>query len=253
MTAPRSRSQPRSEPLFSPIFFVLCCTSLLCLLLLVVREAQVGDARYRFLLWNLFLAWLPLVVSMLAVGAGRVLDGLSATRGVVLTLLGIGWMLLYPNAPYLTTDFIHLIVNPSYSWRQSAESLLVWYDLIVFFLFAWCGLLLGYVSMAQFHRLVGLHLGKAAGWLFIVAASFLGGFGVYLGRVIRLNSWDVLFSPFRLVNGVLDGINANGAIFTILFGLLILIVYLSLYCLGIRREYRRGDIVESGSSSYHST
>lgn len=243
----RITSKPKAEPLISPAFLVLCFTSLLCLLMLVVREAQVGDSRYHFLLWNLFLAWLPLVVSMVAVGADRLLPGLPAARATLLPVLGIAWLLLYPNAPYLTTDLIHLIMNPAYSWRQSLGSLLVWYDLIVFFLFAWCGLLLGYVSMRQFHRLVAGHLGFAAGWLFIVAVSFLGGFGVYLGRVIRLNSWDVLFSPFRLLGSVIGGINKDGAILTILFGMLILIVYLSLYCLGIGGAVKRADVVGSGA------
>ncbi|CAI6054583.1 DUF1361 domain-containing protein [Cohnella sp. JJ-181] len=243
-----SLSQSKTEPLFTPAFIVLCLTSLLCLSMLVVREAQVGDSRYRFLVWNLFLAWLPLLVSMAATGADRLLSGAPAVlRKVALPVLGTGWLLLYPNAPYLTTDLIHLIVNPAYGWRQASDSLLVWYDLIVFFLFAWCGLLLGYVSMRQFHRLVGLHLGASAGWLFIVAVSFLGGFGVYLGRVIRLNSWDVLFSPFRLVDSVIGGINANGAILTILFGMLILMVYLSLYCLGFRRGPGVGGVARDGS------
>ncbi|MEK0314300.1 DUF1361 domain-containing protein [Cohnella sp. 56] len=249
----RSRAQPKSEPLFTPIFLVLCFTSFLCLMMLVVRSAQIGDDRYRFLLWNLFLAWLPLIVSMAASGADRLLSGLPSARGLVLAVLGVGWLLLYPNAPYLTTDFIHLIMNPVYSWRQSTGSLLVWYDLVVFFLFAWCGLLLGYESMRQFHRLVGSHLGAAAGWLFIVAVSFLGGFGVYLGRVIRLNSWDVIFSPFRLLDSVLGGINANGFIFTMLFGVLILIVYLSLYCLRFMGGFRPHDIVGNGPPSYHNS
>ncbi|MDG0813239.1 DUF1361 domain-containing protein [Cohnella rhizosphaerae] len=243
----RTQPRPSAEPLITPAFLILCGTSLLCLFMLVVREAQVGDARYRFLLWNLFLAWLPLLVSMAAAGADRALTKMPAARGGLLLVLGVGWLLLYPNAPYLTTDLIHLIMNPAYSWRQSTESLILWYDLIVFFLFAWCGLLLGYLSMRQFHRLVSGHLGNSAGWLFIVAVSFLGGFGVYLGRVIRLNSWDVVFSPFRLANSVIGGINSNGAILTILFGMLILIVYLSLYGLGMHRGYGRDGVAGDGA------
>jgi uncharacterized membrane protein len=144
-------------------------------------------------------------------------------------ILGAGWLLLYPNAPYLTTDFIHLIGEP-----YDPDSLIVWFDLILFFLFSWCGLLLGYVSLRHFHVLVNHFTNLTAGWLFVLAVSFLGGFGVYLGRVIRLNSWDVLFSPFRLIVGVAEGLNRDAVIFTGLFGLLIFILYLSLYAL--RRE-----------------
>jgi uncharacterized membrane protein len=189
--------------------------------------------QYRFLIWNLFLAWLPLVVSMLTLLFMRI--GMGKLKLVILLLCGLTWLLLYPNAPYLTTDFIHLIFDPSYG-RYDRGRLLPWYDLVMFFLFSWCGLLLGYLSMRQFHAIVYHYFKSVIGWVFIFIVSFLGGFGVYLGRVIRLNSWDVVFNPFRLIESVLAGINAYAAIFTFLFGMLILIVYLSLYLLSSNRR-----------------
>lgn len=217
----------------APIFYVLCGTSLLCVLLLIVRAYQLETLRFGFLLWNLFLAWLPLIVSMMATGLQRRLRGGALAAGTV--VLGGVWVLLYPNAPYLTTDLIHLINDPTYSWHIGEQSLVVWYDLIVFVLFSWCGLLLGYLSMYHFHALVHSYAGRTAGWLFVVVVSFLGGFGIYLGRVLRLNSWDAVFNPFRLIEGVKEGLGPNGAIFTVLFGLLILIVYLSISSLHLRR------------------
>ncbi|WP_373230533.1 DUF1361 domain-containing protein [Cohnella sp.] len=217
-----------TKPIIEPLFYMLTGTSVLCTLLIVVRASQVDYIQYRFLLWNLFLAWLPLLVSMFAIMIARI--GKGTGKAIILTLCGVIWLLLYPNAPYLTTDFIHLILNPKYGMNH-LDRLLLWYDLVMFFLFSWCGLLLGYLSMKDFHSLVWHYLNAWAGWVFIVIVSFLGGFGVYLGRVIRLNSWDVVFSPFRLIEGVLEGINAHAAIFTFLFGLLILIVYFSLYLL----------------------
>ncbi|MCC3373349.1 DUF1361 domain-containing protein [Cohnella sp. REN36] len=222
--------RPSATPTAAPAFYVLCGISVLCVLLLIVRADRVGFEKYGFLLWNLFLAWLPLIVSMAASGLERFARGRRLSV-LPLLALGVAWMLLFPNAPYLTTDLMHLIANPQYTWTQASQSLLVWYDLIIFFVFAWCGLLLGYLSMHQFHRVVARYAGEWFGWLFVVGVSFLGGFGVYLGRVIRLNSWDVLFSPFRLIDGVMAGLDANGAVFTALFGTLILIVYLSLACL----------------------
>ncbi|WP_051318132.1 DUF1361 domain-containing protein [Cohnella thermotolerans] len=241
----RSRKPAQALPtLFAPAFYVLCGTSVLCVLLLVVRAYRLDFVSYGFLLWNLFLAWLPLIVSMAAIGLPKLLRGGSLFVG--LFVLGIAWVLLYPNAPYLTTDLIHLIVDSSYGWHETLDSLVVWYDLVVFFLFSWCGLLLGYLSMFHFHSLIRVYAGSFAGWLFIVVVSFLGGFGIYLGRVIRLNSWDALFSPFRLLDGVRAGLGHNGAIFTALFGLLILIVYLSLSCL---RFVRPGEHTREGLPS----
>jgi uncharacterized membrane protein len=232
----RSRRPTAAEEdpnVFAPVFYVLCGTTVLCVAMLAVRSFHMGSDRFHFLLWNLFLAWLPLIVAMLAAGAAKWMRG--AALALVMLVLGAGWLLLYPNAPYLTTDLIHLIGDTSYNWNLQQESVLVWYDLVVFFLFSWCGLLLGYLSMLHFHMLVRRFAGRFAGWLFVVVVSFLGGFGVYLGRMIRLNSWDVVFSPFRLIEGVRAGLDHRGAKFTLLFGLLILIVYLSLTSLrGLR-------------------
>lgn len=230
MPVSRMRTSSIAGSLGGPAVSILGGASLLCVLLLTVRAYQVEFVKYAFLLWNLFLAWIPLFVSMTAVGLER--SRRSPKPGLGFLILVFAWLLFYPNAPYLTTDFIHLIADPSYNWHRIDESLIVWYDLVVFFIFSWCGLLLGYVSMRHFHMLVRHYGGPVAGWAFVGCTSFLAGFGVYLGRVVRLNSWDVLFSPFRLINGILGGLDHRGAIFTLLFGLLILIVYLSLYSLG---------------------
>lgn len=222
-----------ARPIIDPLFYVLTGSSVSCMLLISVRAYQVDYDQYHFLLWNLFLAWLPLVVSMFALLFVRIANGLILSTGLI--LLGAAWLILYPNAPYLTTDLIHLVFNPNYGGIDS-ESLIFWYDLVLFFLFSWCGLLLGYLSMRHFHFIVLYYSNIWTGWLFILIVSFLGGFGVYLGRVVRLNSWDVLFSPFRLIQGVVEGINKEAFIFTILFGILILIVYVSLYSLDNNRK-----------------
>ncbi|MBB6635579.1 DUF1361 domain-containing protein [Cohnella thailandensis] len=237
MSLKRSYAQSDSTP-FVPAFFALCGTTVLCVALLVVRGYQTEVFRHGFLLWNLFLAWLPLIASMTAVliGSNKVLS--EKVKIPSLVAIGIAWMLFYPNAPYLVTDLIHVFIEHSLGW--DSRSLILWFDLITYFLFSWCGLMLGYLSMYQFHELVKSYLGAAAGWLFILVVSVLGGFGVYLGRVIRLNSWDVLFSPFRLIEGVKDGLNYRGFIFTILFALLILIVYLSIISLRYVSSGRTG-------------
>ncbi|WP_158602185.1 DUF1361 domain-containing protein [Cohnella endophytica] len=223
-----------ATPIVNPLFYVLTATSVLCAFLIVIRANQLEYVQYRFLLWNLFLAWLPLAVSMTALAFIRVTRRRS-TLTVGLVVLGVAWLLLYPNAPYLTTDFIHLIFSNRYRIYNREDDLLVWYDLVLFFLFSWCGLLLGYLSMRHFHAIVSYYSNVFAGWIFILVVSFLGGFGVYLGRVVRLNSWDVL-SPFRLIEGVIEGINRRAFIFTMLFGIFILIIYLSLYVLGNHRN-----------------
>lgn len=226
-----------TKAIIGPLFYVLTGTSVLCSLLIAVRASQVDYVQYHFLLWNLFLAWLPLLVSMFAIAVAR--QGKRVDKTIILIISGIAWLLLYPNAPYLTTDFIHLIFNSEYG--HSHHRLLVWYDLVLFFLFSWCGLLLGFLSMRHFHSIVIHYFNMWAGWAFVLIVSFLGGFGVYLGRVVRLNSWDVVFSPFRLIEGVIEGINKSAAIFSFLFGILILIVYFSLYLINGNGDARTNN------------
>lgn len=222
----RAAAKPAAlqDPIPSALYMIIGGISLLCVLLNEVRAIRTGEVTFRFMLWNLFLAWLPLIVSLLTLQVAQRVRG--SLRVPIVLILGIGWLLLYPNAPYLTTDFIHLI----FKWYHP-DSMIVWYDLVVFFLFSWCGLLLGYVSLRHFHEMVRLGTSRGIGWLFVVGASFLGGFGLYLGRVIRLNSWDALFNPFRLIEGVIEGLNPDAFAFTILFGMLILILYVTLYTL----------------------
>jgi uncharacterized membrane protein len=236
-----------AHSIIDPLFYVLTVTSILCALLIVVRAHQVEYVQFRFLLWNLFLAWLPLLVSMSALLLTRAAKGGGLAIG--LTLFGMAWLLLYPNAPYLTTDFIHLIFSPNIA-RYDMNGLLLWYDLVLFFLFSWCGLLLGYLSMRHFHSIVSHYMNAWIGWVFVLIVSFLGGFGIYLGRVFRLNSWDLLFSPFRLVEGILEGINAKSAIFTLLFGTFILIIYCTLYLLGKTIKSERSGHSDDKSSDH---
>jgi uncharacterized membrane protein len=212
------------DPISVSLYVMVGLISLLCVLLIFIRIERMDSESFRFMLWNLFLAWLPLIVSMTAIRISRSFS--AKLRLASYVVLGAGWLLLYPNAPYLTTDFIHLIFR-----QYDPDSLVLWYDLVVFFLFSWCGLLIGYISMRHFHVMIRQRLGKTAGWVFVCASSFLGGFGVYLGRVVRLNSWDALFSPFRLIEGILEGLNRSAFIFTCLFGMLSLILYVSLYAL----------------------
>ncbi len=212
------------DPVPFAFYFILSGISMLCVLLILLREARAEEMSYRFMLWNLFLAWLPLIVSMAAYRAGRMPAGMP--KLLLLAALGAGWLLLYPNAPYLTTDFIHLIFR-----FYDRDSLILWYDLVVFFLFSWCGLLLGVASMLHFHAMVRKRFGVPAGWAFVAAVSYLGGFGIYLGRVVRLNSWDAVFSPFRLIGGVLEGLNAWAFLFSMMFGTMIFLFYISLFAL----------------------
>ncbi|MFC5531388.1 DUF1361 domain-containing protein [Cohnella yongneupensis] len=216
-----------SRKIVDPLFYILAATSILCALLIKFRESHGAFLDFSFLLWNLYLAWLPLLCSMVALIWARVAKGASLAIGLI--ALGIGWLLLFPNAPYLMTDLIHLIFTSDYL-GYDVDGLLLWFDLVLYFIFTWCGMLLGYLSMNQIHAIVRHYWDSAMGWAFVFGSSMLSGFGVYLGRIVRLNSWDVLH-PGRIVEQIIDAIHFNSIAFSILFGTLILIVYVSLYAI----------------------
>jgi uncharacterized membrane protein len=162
----------------------LVVASALCVAAVELRIERTGDPYYRFLVWNLFLAWVPfwLAVAAYARAARR---GVDPIGGALLVL----WLLFFPNAPYMLTDFIHLGTSPAAP---------VWYDALMLSAFAWTALLLGFASLYLVQLVARRAAGQAWSWLVVVCALALGSFGVYLGRFVRFNSWDALLHPGRV-------------------------------------------------------
>jgi uncharacterized membrane protein len=146
-----------------------------------VRKHEFGAAVYRYLVWNLTLAWIPLLLAILLVVAYR-------QRRPAAELLAVGavWLLFLPNAPYVLTDFIHL---------GEAHRM---YDTILVGSFAVTGLALGFASLLLVQLVVTRAGGALLGWVTAVGSLFVASVGIYLGRVLRLNSWDAFQRPHRL-------------------------------------------------------
>jgi uncharacterized membrane protein len=155
--------------------------SLFCIALALVRDAHTGNQDYRFLIWNLFLAWIPFALAVFVYDRWR-----RRQTGLLLVALGGIWLLFFPNAPYIATDFVHLRQDPLPPY---------WYDAVTIAAFAWIGLLLGFASLYLMQTVVRQSRGAVAGWAFAVIAIGLGSLGIYLGRFLRLNSWDALEHP----------------------------------------------------------
>jgi len=177
----------------STVYIALLGTSFLCAAMIAARVWYTGTRGFAFLLWNLLLAWIPLVAAVALYDRDR------RGRGGVAGLLALGgiWLLFYPNAPYIVTDLIHLVEHPS---------ALLWFDLVLIATCAWTGLLLGFVSLSLVQSVVRRRTSPIIGWSFVVGATGLAAFGIYLGRFLRWNSWDVLTDPHRLFYDIWDRI-----------------------------------------------
>jgi uncharacterized membrane protein len=202
------------------IFGLMTFASVVCILLVAARIAYSDSGRYSGLVWNLFLAWIPFILAYLA----HALSWKKLLLYFVLPITAFFWLIFFPNAPYILTDLQHLV--------KQTTSAPLWYDVIVMVWFSWTGLLLGLVSLYLLHDVVQRTFGRLVGWAFVFIVSGLSSFGVYLGRFMRFNSWDILDDPKEIVVTVL-GLAIDPSMrlvaFTVLFAIFYLFVYLTLY------------------------
>jgi uncharacterized membrane protein len=182
--------EPRSRQGLLPLLALVAATGL-SLATLALRTYRTGDAYYTFLGWNLCLAWIPFVCALAAFYRFR------RSHDVLVLALLLLWLLFFPNAPYMLTDFIHL-------GEQSSAPL--WYDALMLSSFAWTALLLGFASTYLVQLVLRSLLGRRWSWGVVAVAFALGSFGVYLGRFVRFNSWDVLVRPARIAHVIGDQI-----------------------------------------------
>lgn len=188
-----------------------------------VREEFSGTGRYAFLIWNLFLAWIPFIISYFTYT-------ISLTRRLLYVVIPVAaflWLIFFPNAPYILTDFQHL--------AKASPELPVWYDVMMLIWFAFTGLLLGVVSLFLMQEIVRREFGRWVGWGFVIAVAGLSSAGIYVGRFLRWNSWDIFRNPTGMVLYTLESAqdpSLQSIGFIGLFGAFFLFLYITLYTFG---------------------
>lgn len=161
---------------------------LFCVVMIMVRFFKTGHVSFLFLFWNLLLAWLPLYFS-------KKINN-RQNKWWRYSMLGFS-ILFLPNAPYILTDLFHLkkdLVAP------------LWFDLILILSFALLGLIYFFMALdIILAELASLFtFGSNASIKLVLFLST--GYGIYLGRYLRFNSWDVISNPFGLANGVFKSV-----------------------------------------------
>ena len=163
------------------IYAALALLSLFSVALIVTRYFYSHEPLFGGLIWNLFLAWIPFGLSIVLYDRHR-----AGARPRSFVPLAALWLLFLPNAPYLVTDFKHLAPSPAVP---------LWVDVVVLAAPAWTGMLLGFLSLYLVQSVLRQLAGARVAWAAAVAVLGLASFGIYLGRVLRWNSWDVIANP----------------------------------------------------------
>lgn len=159
------------------------------ILLVTYRMFRTTYVTYVFFLWNIFLALIPFVISTIIV-RHQLID----KRPTLSLMMLCFWLLFLPNSFYMVTDLFHL---------KQRHSIPLWYDLLLIFTFAWAGLMIGYSSLLDIHRYLTLRNTRVLAWFNSMGTLVLVAFGVYLGRYMRWNSWDLFAQPSLLLDDVM--------------------------------------------------
>jgi uncharacterized membrane protein len=205
------------------MFILLAGATILCVAIWTFRSDYSGTFRYGFLIWNLFLAWIPFLISYFTYT-------LTLKRGwlyIFIPLAAFLWLIFFPNAPYILTDFQHL--------AKFTGELPVWYDVMMLIWFAFTGLLLGMVSLFLMQEIVRREFGRWLGWGFVALVTALSSTGVYVGRFLRWNSWDIFRNPSGMVQYTIERAqdpSLQSVVFIGLFGAFFLFLYITLYTFG---------------------
>ena len=222
------------------VFVLLNIACAVCIALVVARVAYSESGRHLGLIWNLFLAWIPFILAYLA----HAVSWRRASLYLIMPFIAFLWLIFFPNAPYMLTDLQDL--------ARRATGAPLWYDVIIVVWSSWTGMLLGLISLYLMQDIIARSFGRAAGWLFVFVISGLSSFGVYIGRFVRLNSWDILQNPGETAQDILGIVidpSRRLAAFTLLYTFFFLFVFLLLYSLShMLREQARRTPEQSQSS-----
>ena len=202
------------------VFILLNAACAVCIGLVIARVAYSDTGRHLGLIWNLFLAWIPFMLAYLA----HAVSWRRVSLYLIIPAVAFLWLIFFPNAPYMLTDLQDLA-------RRASDAPL-WYDVIIVVWCSWTGMLLGVISLYLMQDIILRAFGRAPAWIFVFAISALSSFGIYIGRFVRLNSWDILQNPAETaqeIMGIVIDPSMRLAAFTLLYTFFFLFIFLLLY------------------------
>ncbi len=223
------------------VFVLLNTACLACTLLVLARIAYSDTTRHTGLIWNLFLAWIPFILAYFT----HAISWKRTWLYISIPVTAFLWLIFFPNAPYMLTDLQDLA-------RGTAGAPL-WYDVIIVGWCSWTGTMLGVVSLYLMQDVVVRVFGRGMGWIFVFAISAASSFGMYIGRFVRLNSWDILQNPAETTMDILGLVidpSMRLLAFTVLYTFFFLLIFLLLYSFShmlTEQSAKSQDILDSQS------
>ena len=206
------------------IISLLTISMALSVVLLLIRIKLHQSIYLSFLVWNLCLAIIPFAIT----------TGLTSTKKInkmtLFIFFGI-WLLFLPNAPYIVTDLLHL---------TRTDQQYLWLDILMIMSFAFNGLILFFLSLSDMEKLLKLHLNPRILRLLMFSIFGLTAFGIYLGRFLRHNSWEIINNPLNIFKDIINILfqpNIEAWIFTLTFGSFLAISYWMLKAFSNSKTY----------------
>jgi len=194
------------------ILSLLTISMVLSIVLLMIRMKLNQSYYLLFLVWNLFLAIIPYAIT-------TVLISKLEMRRLTLFIAFSVWLLFLPNAPYIVTDLLHLTRTNNH---------LLWLDILVIMSFAFNGLILFFLSLSDMEKLLKVYVKSKFVFPIMLSIFGLTAFGIYLGRFLRYNSWEIVNNPTGIFSDTFTIIfqpNIEAWIFTLTFASFLAISY----------------------------
>lgn len=204
-----------------PFFSALLLPAVVAIALLIIRIIATDSTRYLFLIWNLLLAFVPLVLFLV------IKHRLKSTAwwSVPNILITLAFIAFLPNAFYIMTDYKHL---------RGASEININYDILMINVFAWTGLLWGYCATLEFHKELRKRLSSSQTLISMGLVFLAISFAIYLGRFVRWNSWDILVQPAAIIFDVSDQVinpsmHVNAYFYTFIFFISLFSIHYTLW------------------------
>jgi uncharacterized membrane protein len=195
------------------IISALAVASFVSFLIFILGVIHGHSWFYLFLYFNLGLAMVAPLLALWLVSRLYKSSWLNISN-LLITLV---WLAFLPNSFYMLTDLIH---------AQSSISFDLLFNIVLILSAALTALAAGYISVYMIHKALLKHVSPRSACLLIALVFAICSLGIYFGRYLRWNTWDIVVSPASLLFDLSDtfinpGTHPEVLVMTLtLFGLL---------------------------------